>query len=268
PNTANNTSSTTLTVSATSADLSVTKTGPAAAGAGSNVTYTITVTNNGPNDAQNVTLSDVLPATETFVSQSQTSFPDFCTLFNNGNNVSDTIATLPAGNTDTITITVTIKSTVASGTQITNRATISSSTFDPNTANNTSSTTLTVSATSADLSVTKTGPAAAGAGSNVTYTITVTNNGPNDAQNVTLSDVLPATETFVSQSQTGFPDFFTLFNNGNNVSDTIATLPAGNTDTITITVTIKSTVANGTQLTYPTPRTTDLFDPNTANNTS
>ena len=46
--------------------------------------------------------------------------------------------------------------------------------------------------TSADLQVTKTGPATAVAGTQVTYTLSVTNAGPSDAQGVTLSDTLPA----------------------------------------------------------------------------
>ena len=52
-------------------------------------------------------------------------------------------------------------------------------------------------ATSADLAVTKTGPATAIAGTNVTYTLSVTNNEPSDAQAVSLMDTLPAGETFV-----------------------------------------------------------------------
>ena len=49
-----------------------------------------------------------------------------------------------------------------------------------------------------DLSVTKTGPVTAPANSDVTYTITVNNNGPNAATVVTLTDTLPANTTLVS----------------------------------------------------------------------
>jgi hypothetical protein len=69
---------------------------------------------------------------------------DMFTLSNTGNSVSDTIASLPSGHTDTITITVTINSNVANGSQISNTAMVSSNTSDPNPNNNSSTSTLTV----------------------------------------------------------------------------------------------------------------------------
>src|SRR2546426_11412345 len=54
---------------------------------------------------------------------------------------------------------------------------------------------------SADLSVTKVDtPDPVNAGSHLTYTITVNNNGPDAAADVTLSDALPAGIFFVSLS--------------------------------------------------------------------
>ena len=50
----------------------------------------------------------------------------------------------------------------------------------------------------ADLGVTKSGPSQAAAGANVTYTIEVTNGGPDAAANATMNDPLPASTTFVS----------------------------------------------------------------------
>src|SRR5260370_24389457 len=79
----------------------------------------------------------------TFVSQSQMG-PDMFTLSHAANHVSDTIATLPSGHSDTITITVTINSNVPNGSQISNTAMVSSSTFDPNLSNNSSTSTLTI----------------------------------------------------------------------------------------------------------------------------
>src|SRR5438093_1417978 len=112
----------------TSAELTVSKTGPATAVAGNNLNYTITVSNNGPSDAQGVTLSDLLPSSEAFVSQSQTSGSDTFTLSNNDNQVSDTIATLPKAYSDTITIIVKVNANVANGAVISNTAMVSSST--------------------------------------------------------------------------------------------------------------------------------------------
>jgi uncharacterized repeat protein (TIGR01451 family) len=50
----------------------------------------------------------------------------------------------------------------------------------------------------ADLSITKTGPAEVTVGENITYTITVTNNGPAAASAVQVIDPIPAGTTFVS----------------------------------------------------------------------
>jgi uncharacterized repeat protein (TIGR01451 family) len=60
-----------------------------------------------------------------------------------------------------------------------------------------------VSSTSADLSLTKTGsPNPAAVGTNLSYRITVTNNGPAAATNINVTDTLPANVTFVSSSTT------------------------------------------------------------------
>ena len=53
----------------------------------------------------------------------------------------------------------------------------------------------------ADLSITKSGPAGrAPTGRNMTYTLTVTNHGPDSASGVTVTDQLPSSVTFVSAS--------------------------------------------------------------------
>ena len=51
-------------------------------------------------------------------------------------------------------------------------------------------------------------PATVTAGGTLTYTLTATNNGASDAQNVTVSDDLPAGTTLVSETHD--PSFFTL----------------------------------------------------------
>jgi uncharacterized repeat protein (TIGR01451 family) len=66
------------------------------------------------------------------------------------------------------------------------------------TTNNGTLTVTNVTLATADIAVLKTGPANGGAGSNLTYTITVTNIGPSTATNVIVQDLLPAGFTFVS----------------------------------------------------------------------
>ncbi len=69
----------------------------------------------------------------------------------------------------------------------------------------TDATRVTPVAPSADLVITKSqpSPAVVNSGGNVTYTVTVTNNGPNAAQNVVITDTLPAGSTFVGASNGG-----------------------------------------------------------------
>src|ERR1051326_8536639 len=55
-------------------------------------------------------------------------------------------------------------------------------------------------AQSADMAITKVGPASALTGTNATYTITIINNGPNSASTVSVSDTFPAGTSFVSAS--------------------------------------------------------------------
>jgi uncharacterized repeat protein (TIGR01451 family) len=268
PNPTNNSSTATTLVHA-HADLTVTKTGPAETIAGdpANVTYTITVVNNGFSDAQNVALSDMLPAGETLVSQTQTSGPDFA-LDSSDNTINDTLATLAAGASASFTVVAHVSSSVLEGTVLSNTATISSSTTDPDPNNNSSIATTLVHA-HADLTVTKTGPAETIAGdpANLTYTITVVNNGFSDAQNVALSDMLPAGETLVSQTQTSGPDF-ALDSSDNTINDTLATLAAGASASFTVVAHVSPSVLEGTEITNTDTISSETIDPDPTNNSS
>jgi uncharacterized repeat protein (TIGR01451 family) len=246
-------------------DLAVTIVGPPTALAGTDVTYTITVKNNGPNDAQNVTLADTLPGNRmSFGSQSQTSGPAF-TLSNTGNVISDTIATLTANATAIFTVTAHILASVPNNTQVSDTATVTLSNPDPNLSNNSSTTSAAIS-TQADLAVTQTGSATALAGTNVSYTIGVANNGPSDAQGVVIGDTLPAGETFVSLSQTAGPAF-TPGVNGNTFSEFISTLASGASASFTVVAQVNANVANNTVLNNTVRASSSTNDPNSGNNT-
>ena len=116
------------------ADLAITKTGsPDPVTVGSNLIYTIEVTNNGPVTAQSVTVTDDLPAETTFVSCSSTGGGVCGGL---GNNRTVTFATLTSGQSETITLVANVSCSVADGTAISNTATVSSFTPDPDPSNN------------------------------------------------------------------------------------------------------------------------------------
>jgi uncharacterized repeat protein (TIGR01451 family) len=175
-------------------DLSVTKTdSPDPVAVGQELTYALTVTNNGPDDATGVMLTDSLPANVTFQSASSGCVHATGT-------VTCSLGDLANGATATVEIRVTPQS---EGT-ITDTASVEGDQTDLDTTDNTVSEDTTVSPIpvgQADLSVTKTdSPDPVAVGQELTYTLTVTNNGPGDATGVMLTDSLPANVTFQSAS--------------------------------------------------------------------
>lgn len=118
-----------------------------------------------------------------------------------------------------------------------------------------------------DLSVVQTANAAtANAGSNLTYTLAVTNDGPSDASNVVVVDDLPDGVTIVSAVSTVGTVTQTANANG-EVSVAIGTLNAAATATITIIVTVPATAAAG-NITSSATITGDGNDVDANNDTS
>jgi uncharacterized repeat protein (TIGR01451 family) len=265
PNPGNESGTATTTV-ATAADLSVTKVDtPDPVTAGANLTYTITVNNAGPSDAASVSLSDGLPAGTTFVSLSSPGGWSCTTpAVGAGGAVSCSNATLAPGSA-VFTLTVAVGPSVASGTVITNTATVTSTTADPNPGNESGTATTTV-ATAADLSVTKVDtPDPVTAGANLTYAITVNNAGLSDAATVSLSDALPAGTTFVSLSSPGGWSCTTpAVGVGGTVSCSVAILAPGSA-VFTLTVAVNPNVAAGTVLTNTATVSSTTSDPNPGN---
>jgi uncharacterized repeat protein (TIGR01451 family) len=209
----NNSSSAQTTVTS-QADLAITKTGPASVARGVNVSYTIVVTNGGPSDASSVQVTDPTPAGLAFVSNTgdcTTAFP--CSF-----------TSIPSGATRTITATFSVPAGYSGPSPFTNTATVTASTADPTPANNSSSA-QTIVLAAADLSISKTGPAFATRGADLTYTIVVTNAGPESAASVEVADPTPTGLTF--DSSTG--DCTTAF------PCSLGTVPSGESRTITAT---------------------------------
>ena len=82
---------------------------------------------------------------------------------------------------------------------------MTATTPDPDPSNNSSTDNTSIAVPFADLAITKTHTGDFTAGQDGTYTISVTNNGPSDAQaRITMLDTLPAGETYVSATGTGW----------------------------------------------------------------
>jgi len=111
---------------------------------------------------------------------------------------------------------------------------------------------LSPTAPNADLTITKSGPAQVTAGSSVTYTLTATNAGPDDAQDVAIKDAVPANTTLVSVSQTAGPVFTcTTAPNADGIDTTTCTisgLPANATASFSLVYMVSASAQDGTIL--------------------
>ena len=156
--------------------------------------------------------------------------------------------------------TVSITVTPASGTSITNQATVSAATADPVLVNNSASATTTVDPV-ADLTLTNSdSPDPILSGQQLTYTLGVHNNGPATATGISLSDSLPGGVSFVSATTTQG----SCVHPGNSVVCSIGNMASGADVTVTIKI---DTGAPGTIVNDATVLST-ATDPNNANNSA
>ena len=238
-----------ITIESCEADLSITKSvDNNSPNVGENVTFTITITNNGPSDATGVEITDSLPSGLTYVSSSTTQGT-----YNSGTGVWN-VGDLTNGSSATLTITARVDQ---AGT-ITNTAQVTSSDqHDPDSTNNQDS--ATINGQEADLSITKIGPDIVNAGDSLTYTITVKNNGPSDAQNVTVTDTVPEEVQNPEYSMDGGDTWNTWTGYIN-----LGTIAANDSVTILIRGTVSSS-ATGT-ISNTASVTSDTDDPDTSNN--
>jgi uncharacterized repeat protein (TIGR01451 family) len=198
---ANNSATDTDTVVA-AADLSITKTTASTFVVGSNASYTLTATNGGPQSAAGtITVSDALPAGLTYVSAAGTGW----TCSHASGTVTCTRAGPVTSGTTLPAITLTVAVGAAAAPSVTNTATVASSTtLDPDAADNSSSLTSAVSVP-ADLTVAKTHSGSFTRGATGSYTVTVGNSGGVATSGVvTVTDTLPAGLTYVSAAGTGW----------------------------------------------------------------
>lgn len=223
---------------------------------GSPLTYMITVSNAGPDAATGVVLTDTLPASVTF--NSMTTSQGLCTE-NAGRTITCELGGIAAGGNATLSINVT--PTVAQ--LINNVVNVSGNENDGDTSNNADNETTQVGpapAAGADLMVAKTdSPDPVTAGSSVTYSIIITNNGPNPATGVQLIDTLPTASAFVSATASQGAGCTRV---GQTLTCNVGTIAAGATATATIQVvaTTPGTIVNTVTVSG------NETDPNAANN--
>jgi uncharacterized repeat protein (TIGR01451 family)/gliding motility-associated-like protein len=213
------------------ANLSIVKT----AGAGpflpdNLVTFTMTATNNGPDNAPGVVLTDLLPTGLTFVSAAAPT----------GQYDADSgvlsVGTLNTG--ASLTFTLVARITAPAGTVLRNTATVQGEVTDVNPANNSAAAQVAVvpvPASHTDLSVTKTiTPGPYLVGDNVTYTVKARNTGTTPATGVAVADLLPPKLTLVQA--TGRPGTYAAATG----TYAVGTLMPGDSATLTLVATINT----------------------------
>ena len=224
-------------------DLSITKSSsPDPVVAGTDLTYTIIVTNAGPSSATAVTVDDPIPTGTDFVSAD-----------NGGALAAGTVTwnlgTMASGASVTLTLVVHVHASRTS--DLSNTATVSSPTADPDVSNDVVTEPTTVS-TSADLAVAGSdAPDPLGVGDDLTYALIVTNGGRSDALGVSLVDTLPLGVTFVS----AVPSAGTCSELAGVVTCSLGDMANGGSETVTIVVrpTAAGTITDQADVSSSTP---------------
>jgi uncharacterized repeat protein (TIGR01451 family)/gliding motility-associated-like protein len=163
---------------------------------GATVTFTITATNNGPSNATNVTVADLLSTGYTYLSSSAGtgSYSSSTGIW--------TIGSLANGASASLTVSATVKAP-ASGIYYNNYASVSAAEKDPKPDNNSSSVSPLIG-TVADVAITQSiDKLSPHVGETVTITLAVTNNGTGNATGVIAFDKLPSGLLFVTSSGSG-----------------------------------------------------------------
>ncbi len=226
---------------------------------GEQIIWTIVATNHGPDDATGLIVSDVLPAGVSFVSADSQPFGTYNDATGDWN-----IGTLPTNASVFLMITVTVQPGTAGQPDIVNVCSIQNvNEPDSNPSNNDVSCISGVHVGTLDLGVTKiVDDAEPAEGDTVVFTVTITNNGSDDATGVQLTDLLPAGLTHVGNTPSQGS-----YDSGTGIW-TVGNLAVSVTATITISASVNDGTANTTLTNTATMTDVDQTDSNPDNNSA
>jgi uncharacterized repeat protein (TIGR01451 family) len=220
----------------------------------------IVVENHGPSAARDVELTDEITTDTTLTSLSASPSQGSCSA--SGSTVDCALGNIDAGDSATVRV----EFSADDPGDINDRATVSSATPDPDTGNNADTDSVTVTPSS-DVALTKSdSPDPVRAGTGLTYTLDVTNNGPSTAPNVVVEDALPAGITVDSVTGTGGASCTTGTpgDPSHLTTCSFGSLSSSSTETMTIQVTVPPDL-RGT-LRNEADASSDHPDPDTSNN--
>ncbi len=227
---------------------------PSPVAVGGQITYTLSVQNAGTISATDVTLENQLPGGVTFVSAIASQ--GYVQPVVSSSQIAN-LETIAAGGTATLTVVCQTSTNTPLG-KLVDTASVSSDQPDPTPADESVSISDAV-ATSADLSVRLTADkSSVVVGSNVTYTITATNNGPQSASNVSVTLPIVSGEAFVSSTVT------VASNSNGQIVVNLGALSVNSSASVQVVV---QAVTAGT-LSETATVTSDSIDTNPSNNSS
>ena len=290
PNLVNNTNTGSATFEVTAlADVTVAKSvNPSNPRAGQAFTYVLTATTtaDGRSAAENVTITDTLPAGLIFLS-AEPSSGSCSTVPSVGKIVDGPVAeqSTPGllecnlgtiGNGVQRNVTVTVAATTAlANTTVTNSVTVTSPTTPgDNGSNNSDFVEADIRPPTLDLQINKVdtpqpqfGPDPVGIGANMVYGLIVTNNGPSAAQNVVVTDTLPA--NFLAYQSVSAPAGVTCSGpTAGTLACTIPLMLSGSTRVIEITMTGTARGVANNVATLSSPEIAGGWDTDSRNNTN
>ena len=246
------------------ADLALTATvSPSSALVGGALTYVYTITNGGPNTAQTVAFTNVLPAGFTLVSAGASQG----TVFANPASVTVNLGNLGVGATARVTNVVAVTPTAlppgATNGTVANVATVGAFEQDLNPGNNSVSVPATIARPVANLSLAHDlAPNPVVVGYPLTNLVLITNLGPATAVSATLTQTLPAGAGFIASASSSTAGVIT------NAGGTITCLLGNLASNATAAVSIVLTSSTAGFLTNTLTLGSGSYDPAPANNTS
>ncbi len=170
---------------------------------GQDVIFTISITNYGPSDATGVEIMDQLPTGYSYISHSSTAG-----IYNASTGIWALNGTMADGNTETLNIVAMVNpdgdyfnvTEVFASDNLDPNSTPNNNNFFENDQDNAGTTPIPSADLNLDVSVDNTTP---DVGTNVTFTLTLLNEGPSDAIGVMVQNRLPSGYTFVSDDAAG-----------------------------------------------------------------